>query len=243
MADIKLFQYHEKPIRTLYIGGQIWFAAKDVFEGLDISWKGVDSLGTIKDEWTMTPEFPDTLGRKQKMLFLNEAAVYKLAFRSNKPEAERFTEWVASEVIPQIRKTGRYIPQHQGVLPLISHTNHEVQKDMSKAVNAYNFQKGGVELIVDYTVRATRALTGKTPSQLKREGKEAGLKSKDCSSGKAVMRVKYPAKASAISFVDNLHEQGYEDEKIFEVAKKAEQVFDGLIAMGVEPAELKKLKE
>ena len=39
---------------------------------------------------------------------LSEPAVYKLAFRSNKPEADAFTNWVASEVLPAIRKTGKY---------------------------------------------------------------------------------------------------------------------------------------
>ena len=34
--------------------------------------------------------------------------MYKLAFRSNKPEADAFTNWVASEVLPSIRKTGKY---------------------------------------------------------------------------------------------------------------------------------------
>lgn len=40
--------------------------------------------------------------------FLTESGVYKLAFRSNKPEAEKFTDWVADEVLPSIRKTGSY---------------------------------------------------------------------------------------------------------------------------------------
>lgn len=42
--------------------------------------------------------------------FLTESGVYKLAFRSDKPEAERFTNWVTDTVLPQIRKTGGYIP-------------------------------------------------------------------------------------------------------------------------------------
>ena len=41
-------------------------------------------------------------------LFLTESGVYKLAFRSNKKEAERFTDWVINEVLPSIRKTGSY---------------------------------------------------------------------------------------------------------------------------------------
>jgi anti-repressor protein len=42
------------------------------------------------------------------MLVVNEAGVYKLVFTSRKPEAERFTDWIAEEVIPAIRKHGMY---------------------------------------------------------------------------------------------------------------------------------------
>ncbi len=40
--------------------------------------------------------------------FLTESGVYKLIFKSNKREAERFQDWVTDEVLPQIRKTGSY---------------------------------------------------------------------------------------------------------------------------------------
>jgi prophage antirepressor-like protein len=40
--------------------------------------------------------------------FLTESGVYKLIFRSHKPEAERFSDWVTDEVLPSIRKTGGY---------------------------------------------------------------------------------------------------------------------------------------
>lgn len=40
--------------------------------------------------------------------FLTESGLYKLIFKSRKPEAERFTDWVTDEVLPSIRKTGRY---------------------------------------------------------------------------------------------------------------------------------------
>ncbi len=41
--------------------------------------------------------------------FLTESGVYKLAFKSEKPEAEKFTDWVTDEVLPIIRKEGAYI--------------------------------------------------------------------------------------------------------------------------------------
>ena len=42
-------------------------------------------------------------------VFINESAIYELTFKSKMPEALRFKEWITSEVIPTIRKTGSYI--------------------------------------------------------------------------------------------------------------------------------------
>jgi len=47
-----------------------------------------------------------TLGGKQDMRVINEAGLYKLIMRSNKPIAEKFQEWVCEEVLPSIRKSG-----------------------------------------------------------------------------------------------------------------------------------------
>ena len=40
--------------------------------------------------------------------FLTESGVYKLVFKSHKPNAEAFTDWIADEVLPTLRKTGFY---------------------------------------------------------------------------------------------------------------------------------------
>lgn len=42
------------------------------------------------------------------MTFVNEGNLYRAIFQSRKPEADRFTDWVTEEVLPSIRKTGRY---------------------------------------------------------------------------------------------------------------------------------------
>lgn len=49
-----------------------------------------------------------TKGGEQKLLYINESNLYKTIFQSRKESAERFTEWVTSEVLPSIRKTGSY---------------------------------------------------------------------------------------------------------------------------------------
>lgn len=50
-----------------------------------------------------------TLGGPQEMLVINESGLYNLIFRSNKPQAKIFRKWVTSEILPEIRKTGKYV--------------------------------------------------------------------------------------------------------------------------------------
>ena len=49
-----------------------------------------------------------TLGGNQSMLTVSESGLYALIFKSRKPEAKAFRRWVTSEVLPAIRKTGKY---------------------------------------------------------------------------------------------------------------------------------------
>lgn len=42
-------------------------------------------------------------------VYLTESGVYKLVFKSNKPQAEKFSNWVTDEVLPSIRKHGAYL--------------------------------------------------------------------------------------------------------------------------------------
>ena len=54
----------------------------------------------------------DSIGRIQKAVFINESGLYALILSSKLPQAKAFKRWVTSEVLPQIRKTGGYIPTH-----------------------------------------------------------------------------------------------------------------------------------
>ena len=52
----------------------------------------------------------DSIGRDQEAAFINESGLYSLVLASKLPQAKAFKRWVTSEVLPQIRKTGGYIP-------------------------------------------------------------------------------------------------------------------------------------
>ena len=99
-------------IRTQQVNDEPWFVAKDVVAALGIGWNGT-TLASIPDEWKgmrtfRTPSSGTRGGGEQMLTVINEAALYKLAFRSNKPQADAFVNWVAGEVLPAIRQTGQY---------------------------------------------------------------------------------------------------------------------------------------
>ena len=64
-------------------------------------------MQVIPAAWKGVGNFP-TPGGNQDLVTINEPAVYKLGFRSRKPEADRFSTWVAGDVLPSIRKKGYY---------------------------------------------------------------------------------------------------------------------------------------
>lgn len=104
----QLFTYESHQVRTVTEMGETWFAAADVCKALGISWRG-NTLTCISEKWKRTMRNFRMEGFvARNLVFISEPAVYKLAFRSNKPEADAFTNWVASEVLPAIRKTGKF---------------------------------------------------------------------------------------------------------------------------------------
>ena len=113
-TNLNLF-YNEEAnvtIRTQQVNNEPWFVAKDVANALDIAWSGA-TLSNIPDDWQGMMSFNTPCGNYQggglqQLKVINEAALYKLAFRSNKPQADTFVNWVAGVVLPQIRQTGQY---------------------------------------------------------------------------------------------------------------------------------------
>ena len=71
-----------------------------------------DSLVNMSDKFKVAGQ-TRTPGGVQQTYFLKESGLYWLLMRSNKKEAEVFQTWICEEVIPSIRKTGKYDIQHK----------------------------------------------------------------------------------------------------------------------------------
>lgn len=103
----KVFNFHGQEVRTVTIDNDPYFSNADVCKILDIN-NPSQALKRLKQDGVITNEVIDGLGRKQDMKFVSESNLYKLIFQSKKKEAEAFTDWVTSEVLPAIRKHGLY---------------------------------------------------------------------------------------------------------------------------------------
>lgn len=101
------FQFENHQIRTITDKyGQPWFIAKDVCGVLELSDVSMACKNLGDDEKLVQALLVS--GQQRSLTFISESGLYRLIFRSNKPEAETFRKWVFSEVLPEIRKTGRY---------------------------------------------------------------------------------------------------------------------------------------
>jgi anti-repressor protein len=104
--EIQQFYFNNAALRTLTDeAGEPWFVAKDVCDILEIS-NPSDALKRLDDD----ERSRFNLGRQGETNIVNEAGLYSLVLGSRKPEAHEFKRWVTHEVLPQIRKTGGYIP-------------------------------------------------------------------------------------------------------------------------------------
>ena len=106
MNDLTVFQNPEfGKLRTSEQNGETWFCLSDICKPLGL--QVFDVRRRLKPEGMVTINTPTNSG-VQGMLYVTEGNLYRAIFQSRKPEADRFTDWVTEEVLPSIRKTGRY---------------------------------------------------------------------------------------------------------------------------------------
>ena len=104
--EIQRFEFKGAELRTLTDeNGEPWFVAKDVCDIL-----GHSNVSMALDRLDDDERSKFNLGRQGETNIVNEAGLYSLVLGSRKPEAHEFKRWVTHEVLPQIRKTGGYIP-------------------------------------------------------------------------------------------------------------------------------------
>lgn len=88
--------------------GEPWFVLNDICSALGIT-NTRNVAGRLDEDNVRSADVTDNLGRMRQTNVVNEAGLYEVIIRSDKPEAKVFRRWVTSEVLPSIRKRGGYL--------------------------------------------------------------------------------------------------------------------------------------
>lgn len=174
MNVLQTFEKNGKEIQVYGTYDEPLFQAKPIGKMLGLTNIRANLL-QVKDNWKVVKRI-DTPGGMQKATFVKEPGLYKLIMRSDKKEAVEFQDWICCDVLPSIRKTGRYELNHKpfkmltfkiqtecdlhkkvvnfirNSFPkaLISASLGELQTDSKKRVMSYThgYQKGTPDLTI-----------------------------------------------------------------------------------------------
>lgn len=110
MNNIEIFRNEQfGEVRVMIIDNEPWFVGKDIAGVLGYSDANKAISTHVDEEDKLNDKTASSLGQRGGWL-INESGLYSLILSSKMPKAKSFKRWVTSEVLPQIRKTGGYIP-------------------------------------------------------------------------------------------------------------------------------------
>ena len=166
MNDFSLHNFGAHRVRELEKDGEPWFIARDVVGALGLG-NITEALKGLQEDELSSVMMKSGIQHRELRL-VNEPGLYRLVFRSRKPEAEEFKRWIAYKVLPSIRKEGFY------------RLEREVSELKDKTISAYDryfeASKECKELEERYR-RSHSKLTAFEQAQIKtllREGREPG---------------------------------------------------------------------
>lgn len=107
MTGLAVFSFENTSIRTLGTSDNPLFVAADICKALNHS-NASKAIANLVDADNLVKAEIDTKGGKQTVNCVNESGLYELAFGSRVECAKRFRKWVVREVLPAIRKSGKY---------------------------------------------------------------------------------------------------------------------------------------
>ncbi|ACQ52645.1 phage antirepressor Ant [Clostridium botulinum] len=114
MNNLQIFNNQEFGlVRTIQKENAIWFVGKDVAKCLGYERPTKAIQDRVDNEDKDEVPIQDSIGRNQNTPIINESGLYSLVLSSKLSTAKKFKRWVTSEVLPQIRQTGGYIPQNE----------------------------------------------------------------------------------------------------------------------------------
>lgn len=100
------YQFEENPVRVVMVAGDPWWVASDLAKALGYGQAAFMTRNLDEDEKGL--HNMQTLQGNQELSIVSESGMYAAIFKSRKAEAQRFRKWVTAEVLPELRRTGKY---------------------------------------------------------------------------------------------------------------------------------------
>ena len=185
MNNLMIFEGHE--VEAFELKGQVLFNPYHVGECLELNGDAVrKAMSRMNEKQVLKITNSDVTNNHIRKLnnagenFLTESGVYKLVFKSRKPNAERFTDWVTDEVLPSIRKHGMYAVDdliNDPDLAIKAFMALKEEKTRNKRLQADNSRIRPKEIFADAVATSqTSILIGDLAKLLKQNGVETGQK-------------------------------------------------------------------
>ena len=169
--QVEPFLYGDTSVRTVVIDGEPFFVLADLCRVLDLS--AVGRVAARLDEGVRRTHTLQTPGGAQQMTVVNEAGMYEVVIRSDKPEAAAFRRWITGTVLPELRRNGSFGSPALAGAELLAHAVIEAQAMLAAKDERIAELEPQAELAANY-------LTAQGGARLFREvAKPLGIRERD----------------------------------------------------------------
>lgn len=112
----KKINFEDQPVRVITDSQeQIWFAGIDICNILGYAMPSNVIKENLDDDEKKLTNLTDGSGQLRKTWIINEFGFYNLVLSSSKPEAKAFKKWVCHEILPAIRKAGKFTTEEEKI--------------------------------------------------------------------------------------------------------------------------------
>ena len=134
MSNLTIFKFENTPVQTIVENNEIFFRAAQLAELLQYKNPHKAIKDHVDPDDLTKREVVNTINKRAQVLFVNESGMYSLVLSSKLEQAKKVKRWVTAEVLPTIRKTGKYQLQPQQLaLP-------EPEKKFTREFTEYELQ-------------------------------------------------------------------------------------------------------
>lgn len=165
-VQFPVFNFNSSAVRVIIDPNQEpWFCGADVCRILGYVNESLTLQKHCKENGVSKRYLTDKMQRQQKAIFINEPNLYRLIIKSRKPEAEKFEAWVFEEVLPQIRKTGKYALQNNQQTYRLHHRQRNTLSTLPKMNSKASYGLGSLSCVA-FTLSAISTRCFKNSAQI-----------------------------------------------------------------------------